>query len=223
MRVKNIPCDWRQANVAALLDQIRQIVEQVILTVGYAGIGLVMLVENIIPPIPSEFVMPFAGFLVSQEELSYAGVVIAGTLGAVLGAVVIYYVGRVTGEDRVREWTRKYGRYILMGENDLDRGMDIFERYGDAIVLFGRIIPIVRSLVSLPAGVKEMNLPKFLLFTTIGSLIWNGILAYTGLALGHHWESVLHYMDMYEYLIFGVLGLLVLMFLVRKVSRKQTT
>ena len=155
--------------MAAVLESLRQWIEQIILTLGYPGIALMMLVENLFPPIPSEFVMPFAGFLAAGGQMSFLWVVVAGTLGSVVGAVVLYYFGLWAGEPVVRTLVRRYGRWWLLSEADLDRTIQFFERRGELVVFFARVVPLFRSLISLPAGMSRMPIGKFLLFTTLGS------------------------------------------------------
>lgn len=184
--------------MAELLDQIRVLIEQVVTHLGYPGIALVMFIENIFTPIPSEVVMPFAGFRVAAGQYSFWSILIAGTFGSVLGALVIYYIGVWADERVIRACVRRYGRFLFVSEDDLDRSLRVFDRYGDSIILFGRLVPMVRSLVSLPAGMNRMPLGRFLFFTTLGTSLWTGLLAYVGMALGENWESLLGYVKQYE-------------------------
>ena len=170
--------------MAQIIDQLRMIIEQIILAMGLPGITIVMFAENLFPPIPSELVMPFAGFVVGQGKASFLPVWAAGTFGAVLGAVVLYYIGRWADEPIVRRFVRRFGKWFLLSETDLDRVLLAFARHGEAIVFFGRLIPIVRSLISLPAGMQRMPMGKFLLFTTLGAAIWTAVLTAAGVILG---------------------------------------
>src|SRR5688572_23275867 len=131
-----------------LMETVRIWIEQIILTLGYPGIALVMLIENLFPPIPSEVVMPFAGFLAQQGKLNLAGAIIAGTIGSVAGAVVLYYIGRWADEPVIRRFLRRWGRYVTITEEDLNQVLRVFHKYGQPIVFFGRLIPIIRSLIS---------------------------------------------------------------------------
>jgi len=200
-----------------ILDQIRIFIEQAILSFGYPGITAVMFIETVFPPIPSEVVMPFAGFLVADGRISFLGIIFAGTIGAVGGAVLIFYLGLSMGEEPTRAWFRKYGRFVLVNENELDRAMVIFERYGKVMVLIGRMIPGVRSLISLPAGIKNMGWGTFLFYTIIGTTLWNTILAGGGYYLGEHWERILELLDSYETVVYAVLGLFVIYWVGRKI------
>jgi membrane protein DedA with SNARE-associated domain len=212
--------------MAEILDQIRIWIEQIISAMGYPGITFVMLVENLFPPIPSEVVMPFAGFLVVDGRFSLPGIILAGTLGSVLGALVIYYIGLWSNERVVRRFIRRWGKYFLLSEDDLDRALNVVDRYGEIIIFVGRLIPIIRSLISLPAGMQRMSMPKFLLFTTMGTAIWSGILGYAGVLLGENWEEILDIVDRYEKATAVVLIVLVVVFVgyrLRDMRRKRST
>lgn len=184
--------------MSQLLERIGEFVQSLILQLGYPGVGIVMFLENVFPPIPSEVVMPFAGFLVGRGELSFVGIWIAGTIGSVLGAIILYYVGMWVGDAVVRGFLRRYGKWIMTSEGDYDRALRIFERYGTAVVFFGRLIPLVRSIISIPAGANHMPLPRFLIFTTLGAAIWSGALAYAGVVLGENWEQIIGLVEQYQ-------------------------
>lgn len=181
-----------------LLEQVGGLIEELIAAIGYPGIVAVMAIENIFPPIPSEAVLPFAGALAAEGELNFWGVVAAGTAGSVLGAVVLYAVGYVAREAGVRRLVAAYGRYVFISEHDLDRASGWFQRYGEAVIFFGRLIPIIRSLVSVPAGYTRMNPVRFLLYTTLGTALWSLLLTYAGWVLGENWETIREYTGPYE-------------------------
>jgi membrane protein DedA with SNARE-associated domain len=202
--------------MAEFLEQMRIWVEQVILTLGYFGIALVMFIENIFPPIPSEVVMPFAGSLVAKGELTFSGVLISGTIGAVVGATAIYYLGVWLEASKIRTWFGKYGRFLLMSEADFDQAMATFDKNGKKMVLAGRVIPTIRSLISLPAGLEEMRVPTFLLYTSLGTVVWNIILAYGGFLLGQNWEAILAWVRRYETAIWVGLAILTVYFVYRR-------
>lgn len=202
-----------------LVDTLSTWIRDAIEALGYVGIALIMLLENLVPPIPSELVMPFAGFLAAEGRLSFGGVVVAGTLGAVLGALALYGLGAWAGEPIVRRFLRRYGRWLTVSEADLDRALAVFGKHGDAIVFVGRLIPLIRSLISLPAGMRRMPLGRFLLLTTMGSAIWNSALAYAGLLLGNNWEAVLAFLSQYQKLTLAALAALVLLWLGRAALR----
>jgi membrane protein DedA with SNARE-associated domain len=205
-----------------LFEYLRILIEQIIMVLGLPGITLIMFAENLFPPIPSELVMPFAGFVVGQGKADFLSVWAAGTLGAVAGAVVLYYIGRWANEPIVRRFVRQFGRWFLLSEADLDRALQAFARHGEAIVFFGRLIPIVRSLISLPAGMQRMPLGRFLIFTTLGASIWTAVLTGVGVALGANWEQVLDVARRYEQATLLVLaGLAIAFFAIRLWQRRQ--
>ena len=204
-------------SMAEILDKLSILIEDIIAALGYPGITLVMFLENIFPPIPSEIVMPFAGFLVADNgEMTFPGIVIAGALGSVLGALVIYYVGVWADDLVIRRFIRRYGRYFTVSEQDLDRALSFFHRYGEAIVFFGRLIPIIRSLISLPAGMKRMPLRRFLLFTALGTSIWTALLSAAGVILKENWEDILTLIDSYQMVTLVVVGAAVLVLVIRR-------
>jgi membrane protein DedA with SNARE-associated domain len=165
-------------------------IKTIIETFSYPGIIFLMFLENVFPPIPSELIVPLAGFVSTQGKLTLTGLIIAGTLGSVAGALVLYYVGRTLGGERMRAWCDAHGRWIGLSRADLDKSDAWFKRRGATTVLFGRVIPGVRSLISIPAGVASMDLRVFLVFTTLGSAVWTAALAVAGRALGDNYEQV---------------------------------
>ncbi|WP_216324053.1 DedA family protein [Deinococcus aestuarii] len=162
-------------------------------SMGYLGILLLMILENVFPPIPSELIMPSAGFAASRGDLNILMVVAMGTLGSVLGTLPLYYIGRAFGEERLVAWADKYGRWLTLSGRDIRKADDWFDRHGTKAVLFGRMVPGIRSLLSLPAGMSEMPLPKFLLYSAIGSGLWASALAGAGYVLGENYDRVERY------------------------------
>ncbi|GAB4440152.1 MAG: DedA family protein [Chloroflexi bacterium OHK40] len=203
--------------VSDLMEQVRFWIQEIMTALGYPGIALIMLVENLFPPIPSELVMPLAGFLIAEGIFSFPGAIFAGTLGSVLGAVVLYYIGMIAGEPLVRPFFRRYGKWFLLSEQDLDKALDTFTRHGDVMVFTGRVIPLIRSLISLPAGMNRMPLPRFLLLTTLGSAIWTTLLTVAGYILGANWGRVVEFISSYQKLVIAALALAVALFVVRRV------
>jgi len=203
--------------MSEIIDQMRIWIEQGIQALGYVGIALIMCIENLFPPIPSELVMPLAGFLVVKGEFTLLGIILAGTIGSVVGAIILYYIGLWADEPIVRNFIRRFGRYFFLSESDLDRAMDFFNRYRQPVVFFGRLIPIIRSLISLPAGMNRMPLGTFLIFTTLGSAIWTTVLSVAGLILAENWELILDYVDRYQKFTLIVLILAVIIFIVMRV------
>lgn len=210
-----------------LLEQVSQWIEGLITALGYPGVALVMFLENIFPPIPSELIMPFAGFQVGQDpaRFSFVGMWIAGVIGSVAGALVLYYLGMWAGDAVVRRFVRRYGKWFTVSEADYDRALRFFGKYGSAVVFFGRLIPIIRSIISIPAGANRMPLPQFLLYTTIGSAIWSGALCFAGLQLGENWTEVQNFMDQYQDVVIVVGGLiivlLVIWFVYSRIQRRR--
>jgi membrane protein DedA with SNARE-associated domain len=178
---------------------------QVISSTGYVGIVFLMFAENVFPPIPSEVIVPLAGFMVSKGELSFVGVVIAGTLGSVLGSLPFYYMGRKIEEKRLRRLTQKYGRWLTISEDDIDSAKVWFDKYGGWTVFFCRLIPGIRSLISLPAGIEQMNAISFILWSTAGMALWTTILTTAGYLLRSNFEKVEDYLDPIVYIIIGAL------------------
>jgi membrane protein DedA with SNARE-associated domain len=162
---------------------------------GYAGIALLMFLENIFPPIPSEVVMPLAGFTATQGGMSLVGVIAAGSLGSLAGALPWYYAGRVYGHKRMREFADRYGRWITVSPEDIDHATDWFNRHGRSAVLIGRLVPGVRTLISVPAGISGMGLFQFLLYSTIGTVAWTSLLAICGYILRDRWSAVESYIS----------------------------
>jgi membrane protein DedA with SNARE-associated domain len=153
---------------------------------GYVGIAFLMFMENLFPPIPSELIMPFAGFTAAQPggKLAIAPAIIAGVLGTVLGAFPWYYLGKILGENRIKGWIAKHGKWIGISVEELDKTQRWFQKHGKKAVLFGRMVPVIRTLVSLPAGFSSMPMAQFLIYSTIGTLGWVSLLTGIGYWLG---------------------------------------
>jgi membrane protein DedA with SNARE-associated domain len=172
---------------------------------GYLGVFLLMAVENIFPPIPSELIMPFAGFVVARGDLNLAGVLIAGTAGSIVGALPWYYGARIYGKERLKGFADRHARWMTVTAEDIDKAIAAFDRHGRSVVLFGRLIPAIRTLISVPAGLACMSLGQFLLYSTIGSLAWTGVLTGAGFVLESNYEQVGKYVDPVSKGIFGIL------------------
>lgn len=170
---------------------------------GYFGIVFLMFVENVFPPIPSEFIMPLAGFMAGEDKFSLFGVIVAGTLGSVLGALPLYYLGAKLGEERLKKFAERHGRWLTLSPADIDRADDWFDRHGAKAVLLCRLVPGIRSFISIPAGFNRMNLVSFLFFTALGSAVWTSLLAYAGYILKTNFRQVGEYLDVATYIVFG--------------------
>ncbi|HSM57984.1 MAG TPA: DedA family protein [Candidatus Sulfomarinibacteraceae bacterium] len=165
-------------------------IRQLVVNMGYVGLALLTFVENVFPPLPSEVILPLGGFLASQGRLTLAGVVLAGTAGSLMGAVVLYYVGRWFSQERLERWATDHGAWLLLTANDVQQAFDWFGRHGRAVVFFGRLVPGIRSLISIPAGACGMRMAPFLLYTALGTALWSALLAYGGNLLGEQYESL---------------------------------
>lgn len=197
---------------------IMQMMEQF----GYFGVFFLILLENIFPPIPSEVILTFGGFMAStSENLNYIGMLISSTLGAVIGALLLYYIGKVLGLRRLELIVDKYGKILRLEKEDLHKADHWFTRYGGVAVFLCRFVPLIRSLISIPAGLNHMNLLKFILYTTVGSAVWNGVLIYLGLKLGDNWETVLHTFDTYSNVLYIVMSILVIGGIIHLRKRKK--
>lgn len=189
-----------------LIDQITTWLLQMIETAGYVGIFIITFLENVFTPIPSEAIIPAAGILVSRGEMTMFGAVAAATLGSVAGAYVFYYVGYIMGTERIRGWIVKWGKYVFVTEEDLDRAEKWFAKYEDWAVLIGRVIPLVRSIISIPAGYVKMPLWKFTVLTAIGTAAWSTLLVYIGYSVGENYEELLGVFDTYDTVAYGIIG-----------------
>ncbi|MFG3703895.1 DedA family protein [Micromonospora sp. NPDC047670] len=185
---------------------------------GAPGAGLAVALENLFPPIPSEVILPLAGFTASQGKMSLFAAIIWTTIGSVVGAVVLYYVGVALGRDRLRAIV---ARMPLIKLSDLDKTEAWFARHGVKTVFFGRMIPIFRSLISIPAGVERMPIATFLLYTTLGSLIWNTVFIMAGYQLGEHWHSVESYVGAFQKVVIAVCALAVGYFVVSRLIKMR--
>lgn len=183
------------------------LVADVMGSIGLVGVGLVLAIETILPFLPSEVALPMAGFSAQRGDFGLVAVIIAATVGSVAGALILYWLSRIFGLERTRHVLAKIP---LVTVRDIDKGVDWFARNDAAAVFFGRMVPAIRSLVSIPAGVEKMPVSRFLLFTTAGSLIWNTIWIVAGYQLGNNWEKVEKYGNYLKYaLVLAVLAGLV--------------
>jgi membrane protein DedA with SNARE-associated domain len=164
-------------------------------TLGYAGVALLTFLENLFPPIPSELVIPLAGFVAAEGDLALWGVIAAGTAGAVAGATAWYGLGRRVGEERLRAWADRHGKWLTLDGEAIDRAQEWFRRHGGAAVFIGRLVPGVRTFVSLPAGFAQMSLGRFLLYSTGGTILWTAALAYAGVVLQANFRAVSDYLN----------------------------
>ncbi|HIK16931.1 MAG TPA: DedA family protein [Leptolyngbyaceae cyanobacterium M33_DOE_097] len=175
-------------------DWLANVIPQVMQNLGYWGIGLLMFLENLFPPIPSELIMPLAGFTVAKGNLNFGLAVFAGVAGTILGAYPWYYLGKWVSEPRLRDWATRYGKWLTISGEDIDKANRWFNRHGGKAVFLCRLVPGIRTLISLPAGINNMPIAIFTLYSTLGTTIWVALLTYLGYVLGDNYEVVDKYL-----------------------------
>jgi len=184
---------------------------------GYPGIFFLMMLESMVVPVPSEFVMPFAGFLVAQGNFNFTLVIVASSLGSITGSLIFYYIGKTGGHTLVE----KYGKYVLVDTEDIKKTEEWFNRRGELTIFIARLVPVVRHLISLIAGIGKMNVKKFTIYTILGAILWNGILTYLGVILGQHWNEVSQYVEKLDVGIVILLVIGCLYFAYRHITKKK--
>lgn len=191
-------------------------------TGSYWGIVLLMTIENVFPPIPSELIMPLAGYLAARDHLTLWGAIAAGTAGSVLGALPLYYLGAKIGSERIKSFADRQGRWLAISRHDLDRAEQWFDRHGWLAVFLCRLIPGIRSLISIPAGIRRMNLPVFLLVTAVGTAMWAALLACVGYLLGRNYQAVEEYVGWVSWIVIGAVVAWYVVRVVRQPSGRDT-
>ncbi|EFR99658.1 DedA family protein [Listeria seeligeri] len=176
---------------------------------GYIGIFLLIMVENLFPPIPSEIILTFGGFMTTVSSLNVVMVIIVATLGSVVGAILLYKVASYFGKERLTKIVLKHGRILRLKESDIERAENFFLKYGSWAVFLCRMIPLIRSLISIPAGMTQMKMSRFLVLTTAGSLLWNTVLIGLGAFLGESWNEIVVFMDSFSTIIYGIIAVIV--------------
>lgn len=209
--------------LSGLLERITIWVQGIIEALGYLGLGLVMFIENVFPPIPSEAVLPMAGWLAFEKRGGFTlwGITLVGAIGSVAGAMVFYGLGHWFGEARVRQLLRRFGKWFLLSEADFDTALDWFNRYGELVIFFGRMVPIVRSLISIPAGIASMNMGRFTLYTAIGTALWSFLLSLAGYILGQNWRLVMEWIGRYEKLVLIAGAMVVVAFVTHRLVQRR--
>jgi len=193
---------------------------------GYLGVLLLIAIENIFPPIPSEIILTFGGFMTKMpnSSLTIVGVIIAATLGSLLGAIVLYYIGKILNKERLKKIVSgKIGKILFLKPKDIEKADKWFDEKGNKTVFFCRFVPVIRSLISIPAGMSEMKMSKFLVYTTVGSAIWNTVLVVLGSIVGENWESVAAVFDTYSKITVIVLGILFIIIIAIFYHKKRKT
>ena len=178
--------------------------QDVIEQLGYVGVALLVVAENVFPPIPSEIVLPFAGFVAQRGSESVVIMILAATVGSVGGALIMYWIAAVIGDERLHAFTRRFGKWVQIREADLNRAEEWFDRHATSAVLLGRCVPLIRSVVSIPAGFRRMKLVPYIAYTFAGSLVWNVLLIGAGSLLGDNWERVGSYVGVFQWVVIAL-------------------
>ncbi|MCU6709211.1 DedA family protein [Paenibacillus sp. J5C_2022] len=188
---------------------------------GYFGILLMIALENLFPPIPSEVILTFGGFMTINTSLTPLGVIIVATMGSLIGAIILYFIGRWLDVERLERIIDRWGGILRVKKEDIRRADAWFDKYGYWAVFLCRMVPLIRSLISLPAGMSGMRLAPFLFFTTIGTLIWNTILVMLGTTVGDNWSDIVSFMDVYSNIVYGVIALVVIVVIYLYIRRAR--
>lgn len=200
---------------------MQQFILHIIEQFGYFGVFFLILIENVFPPIPSEVILLFSGFFSSYTSLSVFYMILASTLGSFLGAIILYYIGKIFNKERLKKIVNgRLGKILFLKENDIDKADEWFDNKGNKSVFFCRFVPIVRSLISIPAGMSEMPMGKFIIYTICGSMIWNTVLICLGYRLGSNWEYVLTILDKYQIVVIVIL-VIIFGYVIIKFYRKK--
>ena len=190
--------------------------QEIILSVmgkyGYVGVFSLIMIENVFPPIPSEVILLFGGFMTTYTKLSIFGMIVASTLGSLFGAIILYYIGKIFNKDKLKKIiSGRLGKVLRLKVSDIDNADNWFDNKGNKTVFFCRFIPLVRSLISIPAGMSEMPMFKFLLYTLFGSLIWNTVLIIVGSIVGENWVRIVGILDTYSHIVVVTLFIIVVL------------
>jgi membrane protein DedA with SNARE-associated domain len=217
-----------------MLGDLANWVQDVINQFGYFGVALLVVIENVFPPIPSEIVLPFAGFVAQQgasavnatadagqSDTTVIGMMIAATVGSVVGALILYFVSAAIGPERLRGFVERFGKWFGVKSSDLVRAEEWFDRRSVAAVLVGRCVPLIRSIVSIPAGFRRMKLTSFVVLTAIGSAVWNIALIGAGAVLGDQWEQVGEYVGVFQWLVIVAVLVLLVRFVVSRLKKRR--
>jgi membrane protein DedA with SNARE-associated domain len=198
---------------------IQQIMEQF----GYIGVAFLIMIENVFPPIPSEVILTFGGFMTTTTNLTITGMIIVSTIGSVIGALILYGIGSFLDITRLEKIVTRWGHILRLSKKDLYKADQWFIKHGVATVFFCRFIPLVRSLISIPAGMSKMRIGLFLLLTTFGSFIWNTVLIYLGALVGSNWTVIIYYMSIYSKMVYFIIFLVAVVGLLWVLNRKKPT
>ena len=212
-----------------MLGDLASWVQDVINQFGYFGVALLVIIENVFPPIPSEIVLPFAGFVAqqgssaAQSDTSVIGMMIAATIGSVVGALILYFVSAAIGPDRLRAFVENFGKWFGVKSSDLVRAEAWFDRRSSLAVLVGRCVPLIRSIVSIPAGFRRMKLSSFVVLTAIGSAVWNIALIGAGAVLKDQWDVVGDYVGVFQWVVVAAIIVVLAKFVLSRIKRRNTS
>lgn len=193
---------------------------ELIESIGLIGAGIFIAIESIVIPLPSELVLLLSGFNVSIGEFSFFPVWIATTIGSLVGAFALYGIGFAVSREGINDLVAKFGKYVGIKQRDVDSAFSWFEKYGSFVIFFGRLIPIIRSLVSVPAGLAKMNLLRFSTLTVAGSGLWNALWIYIGIQLGERWRDAEEWAKFFDYAVYALLVLLGIIFITKMIRRR---
>jgi len=189
---------------------------------GYLGIGLLILIENLFPPIPSELILTFGGFMTIDTQMTVVGVIIVSTIGSLLGAIALYYIGKILNRERlIKIVESKYGKLLNVKPKDIESADKWFDTKGNKTVFFCRFVPVIRSLISIPAGMSEMPMVKFMIYTTFGSLIWNTLLVCIGAFAGDKKDYILNVLDNASHIILLIIVVVCCIFIYRFYKKRS--
>ena len=189
-------------------------------TIGYPGVFISVFLESFFAPIPSEIILPFSGFVASTGKMDLVFVIVIATVAAYLGSLPFYFIGK-WGEKPVINFINKYGKYLFIQQKDIDKVFGAFDKYGKGVVFFGKLIPMIRTLISFPAGVAKMQFARFSMYTLLGSLTWNILLTYAGYQLGDHWSVVSKWIEKYQNVILVLIIIAVLLYIIRGIKSRR--
>ena len=201
---------------------MEEIILNIIEKFGYLGVFLLIAIENIFPPIPSEVILLFSGFITINTKLNIFYMILFSLLGSLLGAIILYFIGRLINKDRIKQLlSTRIGKTLKLTNDDIDKADDWFNKKGNKAVFICRFIPVVRSLISIPAGMNKMNMIKFIVYTLLGSLIWNIVLLFLGYKVGENWTDTAAIIDKYSLLVLILLILTLVIFIIMVFYRKN--
>jgi membrane protein DedA with SNARE-associated domain len=201
-----------------MINDIIQWLLELIETMGYPGVAISMFLESFFAPVPSEVILPFAGFLASEGKMNTIVLTAVGGGASYLGTLPFYYIGKFGNRERVNTFVERWGKYLFIKKSEVDKAFELFDRFGTPLIFFGRLIPLVRSFISFPAGMARMNFAKFTGYTLLGSTLWSAFLVFAGYQLGSNYDKVSEWMAKYETVVFIIVGVGLFYLVYRKVK-----